>query len=191
MTVSSFKTFMHTKQGTLSLIGNTVLLGLLVWVQYSQINKFYAIFLVLYFVILLFLPYRSKVLFILPVLAVTITSAQVVISFGDIKNASLDAIQKPQTALENLFTPDSGQEFLPIQVQNMNSLLRVHNITTYQMSEQFNKDPLLYQRITELAWPTKMDKSSHYYFFSSSEKKQYSDCSIIDQREDVILAECP
>lgn len=181
---------LQNHRNKVSFIGNIILLILSAWAHYSMANRFYAIFLILYCLFLLFSRTRVKALFILPILAMTIFQLPVLNTLLEIQKLSFDTLIHPKSALTNIFKPNSGQEYLPVQIQNMNTLLNNHDIPSFQLSDKIADDPMLFQRITEVAWPRKLDNSSQVYLISREELNLYPLCNILDQREDIILAEC-
>ncbi|MCJ7702124.1 MAG: hypothetical protein MUO62_11105 [Anaerolineales bacterium] len=104
--------------------------------------------------------------------------------------ANISTAQHLKLSLSHIFSPNSGQEVLPVQVQQLLSLLQTHQISSYQLSNQLMQNPLIFQRTIESAWPTKMEGKSSYLLISFEEIKNYASCVQIDQREDVALVYC-
>jgi hypothetical protein len=107
-----------------------------------------------------------------------------------LKQSNVDVFQNTNRKLTNLFSPNTGQYVLPNQVRQMLSLLQTFQLSSYRLSDQLYSDPLIVQRITEAAWPVKMNPSSSYLLSTLSEIKNQTACAIIDQRKDIALVYC-
>ena len=191
MRLNLIKLFVNLHLDKFKLIVNIFLLGVFALIQYYYLdNRFYALFIVFFFLALLIPHRRYFSLLAVSILIITIFNTQMLDTWMKLRELELTTIQAPKSALVNIFTANSGQEVLPIQVQHMLTLLHNNHINSYQLSNQFVQDPTIDQRIIESAWPIKMENTSYYYLISSNEIKNYAICSIIDQREDVTFAEC-
>ena len=98
--------------------------------------------------------------------------------------------QQLNIALPAIFSPNTGQEILPAQVQQMLSLMRMYHVPDYQISNQMAQDITIRQRIVEAAWPIKNDPKSPYLFCFPEEIKNHPNCAVVDQREAVALVHC-
>jgi len=166
------------------------LLGAWALTQYSVGNKFYGLFIIAFFVILVIARPPSFLLLAASVLVIVLFNTPTIDTLAQLKLSNLSAGKHPRPFLTRIFSPNSGKEVLPIQVQQMLSLLQEHQIASYQLSNQLDSDPLLKQRIIESAWPIKMDSASPYLLSSLEETITNPACVVIDQRKDVALADC-
>jgi hypothetical protein len=124
------------------------------------------------------------------VLVLVLFQTPIVKTGSAIVEANTSILENPGQALNYLFTPASGQAGLPAQARRALSLLQEHNIDRFQMSNRVLDDPLISQRITEMAWPRKTNASSRYLIFFLNEEKDYPACTIVDSKKDVALEYC-
>jgi len=132
-------------------------------------------------------------LLVVSVLVIVLFHTPTINTLAELKKSNLSTIQDFKLSLTNIFSPNSGQEVLPVQVRQMLSLLQTHHIASYQLSNQLDLNLLIKQRIVESAWPIKMDKRSPYLLGLVEEIKRtpiWRNCAVIDQREDVTLVYC-
>lgn len=99
-------------------------------------------------------------------------------------------LQNPREVLTNLFTPASGMEGLPEDALEAISLMQSHQIDRYQLSNQILQDVSVTQRITEMAWPGRIDQSSPYIIIFLKEEKEYPTCTVIDKQKEIALEYC-
>ena len=160
-------------------------------IQYFFGKKIIGLLLVVYLFILLissrkpYFPMLIGSIFIIIIFFTPLLDA-----LRDIRDADLQALEGPRQTLKNIYSPNSGQEVLPRQVQQILTLLHSNTIEDFQLSDEIRNDPLLVQRTTEAAWPIKVDGSSHYFIVFNDEMKPYPDCNVIDQAQDVALVYC-
>jgi len=166
------------------------LLGAWALAQYSLGNKFYGLFIIAFFLILVIARPPSFLLLAVSVLVIVLFNTPTIDTLAQLRLSNLSAGRHPRPFLTRVFSPNSGKEVLPIQVQQMLSLMQEHQISNYQLSNQLDSDPLIKQRIIESAWPIKMDSTSPYLFSSLEETITNPTCVVIDQKEDVTLADC-
>jgi hypothetical protein len=164
---------------------------LLSWaiLSYSTGDKFLAA-LILVFVALVVL----RVPYIVPVavlgIVLVLFNPPLMKTGEEILQSHRSILENPGLALSNLFTPASGQAGLPPQARRALSLLEAHGVDRYRLSSQILDDPLISQRITEMAWPRRIDESSPYLILFLDEEKEYPGCTLIDQKKDVALEHC-
>jgi len=166
------------------------LLGAWALIQYSLGNKFYAIFIIVFFIILIVFRPPFFMLIAASVLVIALFNTTALDTLMELRQSNLSAVQNPKLPLTNIFSPNSGQEVLPDQVQEMLSLLHTHHIASYQISKPLEQDLRIYQRIIEAAWPIKYDGTSPYLFISLNDVIINPNCDVIDQRKDVALEYC-
>ena len=165
---------------------------LMAWalIQYALGNKFYALFIIAFFLILAKPRPLNFMLIAISVLVIVLFKTSTPITGAELSEQNLNAIQNYKITLFHVFTPDSGQEALPSTVRYMLSLLKSNHVTSYQLSDQLYQNPLYMQRIVESAWPIKMDGTSSYRLSLSDEINDNTACTTIDQMKDVVLAYC-
>jgi hypothetical protein len=161
------------------------------YAQYSVMNRFYAVFLTVFFFFQLFFRQRSFLLLAVSILSITLFQTSTINTIEVLKEKNLGAVGNPKVLLRNVFSPDTGEEVLPDNVRKMLFLLRYHEISDYRLSSALAEDALIMQRITEAAWPIKREDSSLFVFKLVEEKNQNSDCVSINQREGIELVYCP
>ena len=167
-----------------------IILGIWALFQFSVGNKFYALFIIVFFLILAISRPPSFMLVAIPVLVIVLFNTSIIGTATQLKQWNLNTIQNYKRALVNIFTPDSGRKVLPDQVRQMLSLLISNHITSYQLSPRLYQDPLIMQRIVESAWPIKMDSTSPYRLSLIDEPNHNPTCAVIDHTREVILANC-
>lgn len=124
------------------------------------------------------------------VLIIILFKTPTIEAWTNLIQANISTVQHLKLSPSNIFSPNSGQEVLPVQVQQMLSLLQTHQIGSYQLSNQLMQNPLIFQRTIESAWPIKMEGKSSHFLIAIEEIKNYASCVQIDQREDVALVYC-
>ncbi len=61
----------------------------------------------------------------------------------------------------------------------------------YSLSEKLYTDEAVVQRIGEIAWPIMLNKNSKNIFITREETSLYTKCSIIAEKMEMILEQCP
>lgn len=117
-------------------------------------------------------------------------STPVLDTWSKLKDLNLSTYHHVPPALDQLFRPDSGRQVLPVQVQQMISLIEAHGLTTYRMSKTLDEDGYVKQRMTEAAWPARSEITSPNLFSGRGDLKDYPNCEMVDQQKDVVLAYC-
>jgi len=168
-----------------------VLISIWVLFQYGQGNELYALFMILFFFALSVYRSRNFTLIITSVLVIILFKMPVLDSWIEIREANLATFHSFKPSISRLLTPDSGRDVLPTTVQQMLSLLQENKITEYRLSDTFEQDPLIQQRIIESAWPAKKNAASPYLLCSIGEFKNMTACIDIVREKDVILVYCP
>jgi hypothetical protein len=168
------------------------LLLLLSWAifAYSTGNRLLGTLILIFIFLVLFgVPYSVPVIGL--VLLIVLFRTPIVNTGSAIFEANRTILENPGQALNYLFTPATGQAGLPAQARRALSLLEAHNVDRFRMSNQVLDDPLISQRITEMAWPRKIEASSPYLILFLGEEKDYPACTIVDTKKDVVLEYCP
>lgn len=159
--------------------------------QYSRGNELYAICISLLFIILSIPRLRSFALVSAFVLVIIFYKTPILDAWIEIRDTNLLTFQSFKPSIARLFTPNSGRDTLPDDVQQMLSLIQENNITEYRLAISFEQDPLTYQRIIKSAWPVKLESKSIYVLLPTSEIANLSGCIEVDRRKDVALVSCP
>ena len=100
------------------------------------------------------------------------------------------AVSDLRSFQQNLTIPHSGEHILPPAVQEMLSLLREHNLSSYQISKKIKADLLVHQRIIESAWPRRLSPESRHQFILISELDHSLNCREVERRKEVVLVFC-
>jgi hypothetical protein len=172
-------------------LAHIFLLGFWAVIQYSLGNGLFGLFIVALLIITLIMPRPPYFAIIAAtVLIIALFYTPTIDTWTVLKKSNLSTFQTPKLFLRNIFTANSGQEVLPVYVQQMLPLLQTHHVTSYQLSDQLSQDPLIKQRVIEAAWPIKMDRKSAYILILLKQINNNPACVVIDQREDVALEYC-
>jgi hypothetical protein len=158
-------------------------------VQYALGNKLYVLFMIVFFFILSRFRSPFFLLVAMSVLVIVLFTTSIPDTKNDLIRQDMDIIQDSKRFLFNIFTPNSGQEVLPAEVQQMLSLLRSNHVTSYRLSKQLTQDSLIRERIKESAWPIKRE-ASPYLLSLPKEIKNNPTCVVLDRTKDVVLAYC-
>jgi hypothetical protein len=169
----------------------TFILSVWAVIQYSLGNKEYSLFIILVFFILTVFRPPSFMLIAGSVLIIVLFNTPAMETLAYLKQTNLRTVEQVRLTLDNIVRPDSGQEVLPVLVQEMLTLLRNNHITSYQLSTANRVySTLIKQRIIEAAWPIKMDNNSPFFLMLPKETINYPDCSVIDQEKETALVYC-
>jgi hypothetical protein len=87
------------------------------------------------------------------------------------------------------FKPDIGLPLISPSASHLIGIVRKEKLKEFAISPALYADPLALQRITEGAWPAKLDPSSKHYFMLPSEQPQ-GDCIIRAFTEAVMYVAC-
>lgn len=171
------------------------LLFLWALIQFSLGNKFYSLYVIAFFLTLILYRPPKFALLAVSVLVIVLFGTSIIDTLSALKQSNLDIAQNPKPALTNIFTPNSGSQVklgddLQSKIWNMLSLLRKHNVASYQLSDKLHSDFQVFARITIAAWPIKMESTSSYILITVDERGNYSTCSKIDKKKDVALVYC-
>ena len=168
-----------------------ILLGIWVLFQYSRGNELYAIFMVFFFAALSIFRFKNFTLIAAAALVIILFKTPVINTWSEIKGSNLNTFQTFKPSISKLFTPDTGTEKLPNNVQRMLSLLHENNVVEYRLCDSLTQDPLTSQRIVESAWPIKQELESKYLLCPVEEIKNITGCDEIARLKDVSIAYCP
>jgi hypothetical protein len=187
----SLKRFYLLHQEKIKLIAGLVLVCLFAMIEWHFDNRFYAIFIICFYIIALFFRKKRYFDIIIPViLTFCIFNTLLPDCILLIKKTNVPSIQHPKGVLVNLFAPNTGLEVLPVPVQDMLRILKKTNKETYKLSPEISSDGEIMQRIVEAAWPRKLEETSPYIFINSDESDQYKLCEVVDDLEDLTLVDC-
>ena len=159
--------------------------------QYVQGNKLYAVFIVLFFIVLVISRSSNFTIISASVLIIIMFKSPILETWVEIKQINLETFQPLRTSLNKLFAPNSGREALPNDVQQMLILIQENNLPSYRLSASFQNDELIKQRIVESAWPVKNEQSSKYLLSPVDEAEDIPACNEFDRTENVVLVHCP
>lgn len=169
-----------------------VLIGLIVLIEWKLNNRIFALFIILFSILAQFIYNKRYFIFIgITFMIFFVFNTSTLDYLLMIKKADTPSFQHPKGVISTIFTPNSGREVLPKQVQNMLSLIESTHITEYKISNEIINNGENVQRIVESAWPVRLEESSPFIFITIDEEVNYDDCIRIDQIEDVILVNCP
>lgn len=166
------------------------IIGLWVFFEYCNGNKFHSLFIAAFFITLAISRRGYFALVMVSVLVIVAFYIPVLDTWANLRLSNLNTIQNPKQTLVSIFKPNSGQEVLPPQVQQILSLLETNHITSYQLSDQLSSDPLINQRITEAAWPIKKEPEAYYSLRYLTELIRQPSCVVVDQRKKIALDYC-
>lgn len=168
------------------------LIGIIVFIEWKLNNRFFALFIVLFSLgSLFFYNRRYYVLIISTILVFLVFNTSTLNFLLMIKQADLPALQHPKGIINTIFTPNTGREVLPNQVQIMLSIIQELNITDYKLSPEITNNGEVVQRVVESSWPVKFEVTSSNTFITQNERLEFQNCMFIKQIEDVILVSCP
>ncbi len=170
-----------------------VFLLLIGWaaINFTHGHRIYALLIIAFYLVSLLLPKPSFTLVLVSVIAYMFLSSVSLSAFVQVRKTIDAAMEHPSQPLNNLLTPHTGLEVLPVPVQQMLALIDEHEITSYRLSPQMSADYHIVQRIVESAWPLRMSDQALSVFIALDETEDFSACELIDQAEEVALVNCP
>lgn len=170
-----------------------VFILLVAWgiLNYTHGHPAYALYIIAFFFVSLMMPKPSFTLVVVTAIAFIVVSSNIVAAFRSIHETTGEAITRPGTYLEYLFTPGSGVEVLPEQAQQVLEIINKNGITSYEISPLLNEDYHIMQRIVESAWPARRQEGATNFFVTMAELPVYEKCDLVDQAEEVALVHCP
>lgn len=143
-------------------------------------------------------PYIQKVVYyclIIAILSLLIfnPNSNVADALKTIALKNYSFVTKPITKLVNIFTPGSGLTYETIDWRMlwMKSHIEELEFKDYSLSEKLYTDEAVVQRIGEIAWPIMLNKNSKNIFITREETSLYTKCSIIAEKMEMILEQCP
>lgn len=158
--------------------------------QFYAGNKVYSLFIIVFLAALAMSGRAYFFIIRTSVVVVVVLSVTIMDAWGSWGILTLHAIQHPKETLSILFMPDSGRGVLPSKVQEMVSLLEANQVTSYQVASPICLDGAIMQRITEAAWPKKMDTRSGYLLNTVDGIKIQSSCITLDRKKEIELVYC-
>lgn len=168
-----------------------ILLSLWAFLQFTWGDKLYILFIIMIFLLLILNRPPRFMLVAGLVLAIVLFTTPTIATWTALQQSNLHTVQNLESSLTNIIIPNSGKEALPKKVQRMLELLHTHHIASYRLSNRLEQDIEIKQRITESAWPIKMESTSPYLLVLVDEINNYSPCTEIGQKKDVALVYCP
>ena len=116
----------------------------------------------------------------------------IVEAIGKLFRSTFYAVRDVRSFQMKLDTPYSGENVLPTPVQEMLSLLRTHHLKDYRVSEPIRdaENGLIYQRVVESAWPTRINPSSKNKFAFISESDVTTGCTEQERKKEIALVFC-
>lgn len=157
--------------------------------NYSVGGQVYALSILAFFAALSAVVRRHFLYVGLPALLVILLCTPVPATLTALVQFNRAAARQPYSRISAILTPNSGREVLPREVRHMMSLLQSRHLDTYRASDQIRGGPL-WQRLVEGLWPARPDPASPYKFRLSTDQPD-APCSLVQQRENVILERCP
>jgi hypothetical protein len=191
MDIKSFIKTLAKRPGNLGRFVQFCLLGAWSLFQYTRGNELYAACIVLLFVVLSMPRLQSFMVIGAFVVVIVLFKTPVLDTWIEIREANLLAFQSFKPSIARLFTPNSGRDALPKHVQQMLSLIEENNIPDYRLSDSYEQNQEINQRIVESAWPLKKEASSQYILLPVEEIKALIGCIETGKRKDVALVYCP
>ena len=152
-----------------------------------QIDKSFGLLITFLFLLLAIAKRPYYLLAAVLILVVGLFSFPTIANIALLNSRSFSVLEH---SLSNIFSPNSGQDVLPFQVQQMLDLMETHQLNSYQLSDQIYLDPLVLQRITEGAWPIKIDAKSPNLLGTLSDIEADPACILVAQRESIALGYC-
>ncbi len=152
------------------LVLEIILVLLFAFTEWYFKHRFYAIFIIVFFVIVSFFPDRNYKDFVIPIIFVFLAfNSLIADNILLFRRIDVPSIQHPKNQLINLFSPNTGLEVLPDEVQTMISMMHTANIDNYYLAPDLYYNGELMQRVVEGAWPIKLEESSPFIFLPASE----------------------
>ena len=153
----------------------------------------YASFIIIFSLLLLFLPRRAALgLVVGTALVLIFTRIPVWDGLTHLVQTDAQFVQNPPANLREIMAPNTGlKETLPILVQHILLILQKHPLAAYSLAGEKFKDDLIHERIVESTWPVRLDPASKDVFVLSEDMPLNSTCRLVDQWKDVALVHCP
>ncbi|PKO02594.1 MAG: hypothetical protein CVU43_07190 [Chloroflexi bacterium HGW-Chloroflexi-5] len=188
---NSINQFYTLHKQKITLILEFLLVLVFAYVEWRFKHRFYALFIIVFFVFTHIFKDRDHKDLIIPILIIfLIFNTLAFDSLLLFRRIDVPSIQHPKSYLKNLFTADTGLEVLPDSVQTMLTMMHAANIENYYLSPDYYGDGEIMQRIVESAWPIKLEESSQYIFISDQDNDLYQDCSFVANMKEINLVKC-
>ena len=95
-----------------------------------------------------------------------------------------------QEVFKDPFKETSGIQYaLPVEVIEMNEILKDLKLLEFNLSETINNNTYLYQRSVEFNYPIRINKKLETYFFLKEEEFR-ENCNILESRKYLKLIQC-
>lgn len=160
-------------------------------INYNHGHRFYALFIIGFYLVSLLLPKPSFALVLVSIIAYVFVSSVSFSAFTQVRKTIDITTEHPSQPLNNLMLPRTGLDVLPEPVLQMLDMIDEHELTNYRLSPKYNENYRIVQRIVESAWPLRMTEQAANVFTMIDETDNFSTCTLIDQSEEVALVNCP
>jgi hypothetical protein len=111
---------------------------------------------------------------------------------GHLFYATVEVLQNMKEFNRNLNASHAGETILPTSVQEMLSLLRKHDVGSFQITEHIRTSDhgFIYQRLVESAWPRKISETSKIKITFISDIHSLVNCEPLECGREVALVLC-
>lgn len=191
MNIKSFIKVFPNRSRLFAYLVQFCLLGTWALFQYTQGNELYAACIVLLFVVLSIPRLQSFMILGTFVVVIVLFKTPVLDTWIEIREINLQAFQSFKPSIARLLIPNSGRDALPKHVLQMLSLIEENDIPDYRLSDSYEQNPEINQRIVESAWPVKKEVSSEHLLLTVEDAKTLMGCIEVGKRKDVALVYCP
>ncbi len=114
------------------------------------------------------------------------------ITVRDLHRSALGTLGRFRAFQADLNTPRSGEQVLPIQVQEALTILRGRGraVKRYQLSDSMAANDWVLQQMVASAWPRKLEKGATARFVLNTDPV-IPGCTLVDRQREVSLVYCP
>ncbi len=138
--------------------------------------------------------YRRDILVVLAILVAAAAIWVINPPGGLSRNAIHDffLVRLPRNFAEAM-TPQGGERVLPPEVQEAIALLRSHGVDRYRASDRlahWDRSPDN-QRLVEGAWPIRPADGDTPWYLAFADETLPAQCSLVERRDEFVLARCP
>lgn len=161
------------------------------YINFRLKNRFFALFIVAFLILLFASRKRTLAVVAIPVLFVMFYSTPLSEALNRVKSTALNAAADPSAMVNDLFTADSGRENLDWDILWMNTAIQEFDLDDYRLSPNLEAETRIIQRVVETAWPVKLEPTSLNVFISQEEQAQFDKCDLVDKERNILLVHCP
>ncbi len=140
---------------------------------------------------LVLLHRHRKPLLMASLAAVILLTTGVVDTWAALRDSTLNLAMDIKDLVIVVNTPGSGLDAVPPEARQAAELLTEADATTYRLSPALMDNALFQQRIIEITWPRRREKTSPYWLYLHQSETLPAGCTLMAQREHVALAHCP